>query len=408
MKTSSGLLLVVLFALVVVIVALVIYFNTRPEEKPTTSTGRSPTLPTIGDLTIAQTLSPDSDSEPYTIEPYTIEYDEGTTAVYEEGDNEKRLSKNVTFTLNWKNKDQFDTVSKIEVEHYIREKGTDTALQTVVVNDNQKIKDQSGILSWNYAPLSVKIRGLPDSNTAQYSFIGDNMFKVIATANGVKVTLYDGTGALEEGETHPSELVIKPEDLTATIDMTESREVIYNVSLLGDTRATSTEIVNKTYTFTATALKDDNSNEPTNISTLEDIELIAQDTTGKEFKFRYGNSEKDNYGKWLGIQKSGGGQLGRIRIKLVDKENEDDAVKFTFMNSGMDKSDEGGDTYRMLRITVENCLISTGGCNAEGADKEPVFIYLYGSHLRGDATKEFLGLKGRSADEVAMRHWKLT
>ena len=217
--------------------------------------------------------------------------------MYEEGDNEKRLSKNVTFTLNWKNKDQFDTVSKIEVEHYIREKGTDTALQTVVVNDNQKIKDQSGILSWNYAPLSVKIRGLPDSNTAQYSFIGDNMFKVIATANGVKVTLYDGTGALEEGETHPSELVIKPEDLTATIDMTESREVIYNVSLLGDTRATSTEIVNKTYTFTATALKDDNSNEPTNISTLEDIELIAQDTTGKEFKFRYGNSEKDNYGK---------------------------------------------------------------------------------------------------------------
>ena len=56
MKTSSGLLLGVLFALVVVIVALVIYFNTRPEEKPPTSTGPSPTLPTIGDLRIAQTL----------------------------------------------------------------------------------------------------------------------------------------------------------------------------------------------------------------------------------------------------------------------------------------------------------------------------------------------------------------
>ena len=95
MKTSSGLLLGVLFTLVVVIVAVVIYFNTRPEEEKTeTSTGPSPTLPTIDDFTIAQTLSPDSDSETYMIEPYTIEY--------AEGDNEKALSKNVKFTLSWK------------------------------------------------------------------------------------------------------------------------------------------------------------------------------------------------------------------------------------------------------------------------------------------------------------------
>ena len=195
MKTSSGLLLGVLFTLVVVIVAVVIYFNTRPEEEKTaTPTGPSPTSPSIGDLTIAQTLSPDSDSEPYTIEPYTIEYDNGV--------NEKSLSKNVTFTLNWTNKSGFVTVTKLEVEHYIR--GTATALQTVVVNDNQKLNG-----SWNRAPISVKISGLPDSNTNQYSFIGENMFKVIATydADNKKVSLYDGTVDLGEGETHPPELV---------------------------------------------------------------------------------------------------------------------------------------------------------------------------------------------------------
>lgn len=131
MKTSSGLLLGVLFTLVVVIVAVVIYFNTRPEEEKTvTPTGPSPTLPTIGGLTVSQTLSPESDSESYMIEPYTIEaYDD---------DNEKSLSKNVTFTLNWKNLGNFESVSKIRVEHYIREKGTGTVLQTVEVNDNQK------------------------------------------------------------------------------------------------------------------------------------------------------------------------------------------------------------------------------------------------------------------------------
>ena len=99
MKTSSGLLLGVLFTLVVVIVAIVIYFNTRPEEEETvTSTGPSPTLPGISDLTVSRTDSPDSGSESYTIEPYTIEYDEGDEDEYEEGDNEKALSKNITFT----------------------------------------------------------------------------------------------------------------------------------------------------------------------------------------------------------------------------------------------------------------------------------------------------------------------
>jgi len=416
MKTSSGLLLGVLFTLVVVIVALVIYFNTRPEEiKPVTSTGPSPTLPTIGDLTIAQTLSPDSDSEPYTIEPYTIEYEDGNdeATVYVEGDNEKSLSKNVTFTLNWKNQGNFDTVSKIEVEHYIREKGTDTPLQTIEVDSSQQI-ETNGITSWNYAPISVKISGLPDDNSAQYSFIGENMFKVVATYDGAKkLPLYDGTEALGEGESHPPELVIKPEDLTATIDMTVSERVIYNVSLLGDTRATTTNIVNKTYTFTATALNDETTNKPTNISKLENMEIISQDDKGKEFIFKYPD------GKYIGIERRAGTQdasTGEWRESkiLLKKVAVEDAVKITFMNSGKDKSADGGDTYRMLRINVEKCMIGANlpqdqMCGQSNADKTAVSLYLYGSEYSSTSFPfSFKAIEGRTQQEMAMRHWKLT
>lgn len=116
MKTSSGLLLGVLFTLVVVIIAVVIYFNTRPEEekpKPVNDPGPSPTLPTISDLIIAQTFSPDG-NEPYTIEPYTIEPYTPSDII--------GLSKNVSFTLTWKNGSGFaeSGVLQIKVFHIVK------------------------------------------------------------------------------------------------------------------------------------------------------------------------------------------------------------------------------------------------------------------------------------------------
>lgn len=399
MKTSSGLLLGVLFTLVVVIVAVVIYFNTRPEEEKTeTPTGPSPTLPSIGDFTIAQTLSPNSDSETYTIEPYTIEY--------AEGDNEKSLSKNVTFTLNWENKGGFETVSKIRVEHYIREKGTSTVLQTVEVNDNQKLDEY-----WDYAPISVKISGLPDNNDNQYSFVGQSMFKVIATYDGNKeLPLYDGTEALGEGETHPPELVIKLGDLTATIDMIEKKTVTFSVSLLGNTRTTSKDIVNKSYTFTATSLINDVDARPYNVSTLKGIELIAQDDTGTEFKFKYGKLYpiSEDRGKYVGAGLNT--QTKEWALFTVDEE---EASKITFINSYLDKSDEGGDTYRMLRISKPKCTTSDDGCNGdEGKPNDAEAgvtqdLFLYGSHIKGITGKSWLGLSGRTKEETPMKHWKL-
>lgn len=377
MKTSSGLLLGVLFTLVVVIVAVVIYFNTRPgEEKPGTSTGPSSTLPSIGDLTIAQTLSPNSNSETYSIEPYTIEYDEGEeeaaeTAAYEEGDTEKKLSKNVTFTLNWTNQDGFETVSKIQVEHYIRGKGT-TALQTVDVPDTM-INDDG---TWNYASITVVVTGLPDDNTNQYSFIGDNMFKVVATNANESITLYDGTADLVGDATHPPELVIKPEDLTATITMAESRTVTFDVSLLGGTRTTSKDIQNTSYTFTATTLADDNGTVR-DIS-ITGIEFISQDTTGTKFKFK--NKGSDTY---LGVNKNA--STGALTLKTNASKGDAAIITFT-------ESITKGDDYRMLKTVVE--------------EQE---YYLFGPHIANDTTIKWLKLFGRvsSKKEKAMKDWKV-
>jgi len=380
MKTSSGLLLGVLFTLVVVIVAVVIYFNTRPEEeKPETSTGPSPTLPSIGDLTIAQTLSPNSDSETYTIEPYTIEYltpgeeaaEAAEAAAYDEGDIEKKLSKNVKFTLKWENEDGFETVSKIQVEHYIRG-GDTTALQTVDVPNSMKNNGE-----WNYADITVVVTGLPDDNTNQYSFVGENMFKIIAmNANdNVPFTLYDGTEDLVDGATHPPELVIKPEDLTATIDMTQSRTVTFDVSLIEGTRTTSKDIQNISHTLTATTL------DNRDIS-ITGIEFISQDDEGIKFKFK--NKGSDTY---LGVYKNA--ITGALSLKK--DATKDSAAIITFA-----KSITKGDDYRMLKtVVVEN-----------GEDVE---YYLFGPHIAGDTTIKWLKLFGRvsSQEERAMKDWKV-
>ena len=324
MKTSSGLLLGVLFTLVVVIVALVIYFNTRPEEEKTvTPTGPSPTLPTIGGLTVSQTLSPESDSEPYTIEPYTIEY--------AEGDNEKSLSKNVTFTLNWRNEGNFEDVTEIKVEHYIKIGDVTTKMSTR--------SDTSLAVRSKYTDVSFPVSGLPDDNTNQYSFVGKSRFKILAVmsfkTDGTtydKVTLYDG---YDLGTEDPSELEIKASDLTATIDMAQALTKTYSLKLKNESKSTSSAITNTKYKFMAAPLKNTESMEidETKKVTYENVELISQDNTGKTFKFRSGS------GYWgiESVDASGGDQAYK---KLTTNATEDDAVIIRFVNSSLDKSDE--------------------------------------------------------------------
>ena len=277
MKTSSGLLLGVLFTLVVVIVAVVIYFNTRPEEEKTeTPTGPSTTLPTIDDLTIAQTLSPDSDSEPYTIEPYTIEY--------AEGDNEKELSKNVKFTLSWKNGNGYNNVQKLKIDHYIVTSSTEKDLKKSfsVTKDSADAGNYPGMFE-NYGSVQYSISG-----DGSYSFIGKNRFSITAILNYKESDQTENKEvSLYEDFTNESiaELDVSEEDLTATLDMTgsitkEFKLKLQDGSTTGADNAASSEVKNTKYTFKSYT------SGTSGLYSIDNIELIPQDDDGKKFKFR--------------------------------------------------------------------------------------------------------------------------
>jgi len=279
MKTSSGLLLGVLFTLVVVIVAVVIYFNTRPgEEKTETPTGPSPTLPTIDDLTIAQTLSPDSDSETYTIEPYTIEY--------AAGDNEKALSKNVKFTLSWKNGNGYNNVQKLKIDHYIVTSTDTTNMNPVksfsVTRGSADAGNYPGMFE-NYGSVQYSISG-----DGSYSFIGKNRFSITAILNYKESDQTENKEvSLYKDFTNESiaELDVSEEDLTATLDMTGSITKTFNLKLqdgstTGTDNAASSEVKNTKYTFKSYT------SGTSGLYQITNIELIPQDEDGIQFKFR--------------------------------------------------------------------------------------------------------------------------
>jgi len=305
MKTSSGLLLGVLFTLVVVIVAVVIYFNTRPEEEKTeTSTGPSPTLPSIDEFTISRTDSPDSDSETYMIEPYTIEYAEGDA--YVEGDNEKALSKNVKFTLNWKNGNGYNNVQKLEIKHYVVEslnhssalEANDAKTFTITKGTDDAAK-YPGMFE-NYGSVSYSVSG--DGN---YSFIGMNRFIIIATLDykqgtdtaNKKIYLYKGvSNAAATAIQDIPQLNVSEEELTATIGMTESVTKEFKLKLQDESmtgvdendvsKAASSAVTNTKYKFKSYKDLNKPGVTPSLVKTISNVELIPQDDKGDKFKFR--------------------------------------------------------------------------------------------------------------------------
>lgn len=335
MKTSSGLLLGVLFTLVVVIVAVVIYFNTRPEEEKTvTPTGPSPTLPTIDDFTIAQTLSPDSDSETYMIEPYTIEYDVGK--------NEKELSKNVKFTLSWKNGNGYNDVQKLKIDHYIVTSSTDKELKKSfsVTKGSADAGSYPGMFE-NYGSVQYSISG-----DGGYSFIGKNRFSITAILN------YKESGQTKNKEvslykdfTNDSidELDVSEEDLTATLEMTgtitkEFKLKLQDGSTTGDANAASSKVINTKYTFTSYK------SGTTIAKSITDIELIPQDDDGKKFKFRInGNYVKAEIVN--DIEVTDPVTLKYAKYSVGETSNTDAIITFVFNTTE-------SDTKRMLKTTI--------------------------------------------------------
>jgi hypothetical protein len=406
MKTSSGLLLGVLFTLVVVIVALVIYFNTRPEEEEKPETLDGPTLPGISNLTVSRKDSPDSGSESYTIEPYTIEYDEGEeeATAYLEGDNEKALSKNITFTLNWTNNDGFDNVTGIKIEHHI-DTATDGSLEK-----KRTIEDESITLRSNFTDVSYSITG-----NGEYSFVGKNRFKIIAVldrklkstdANNQEYVLYDGLEDESGNILSINELDIKSEDLTATIGMALPLEKTFELELrdgsnTGANKATK-EITNKKYTVKAVPYKKDPPSKEVDENKkveYKNIELIAQDDAGKKFKFRSG----DTY--WA-IGAGGGGNskdnsvaeadkvYGYYTLK-TDETDPNNAAIIIFAKSSKPRDPGMEKDYNSLKIV-------------KGTATAPIDMYLHG--IDGNVTFRPLDdtLVSTSYKLSNTRHWKIT
>ncbi len=392
MKTSSGLLLGVLFTLVVVIVAVVIYFNTRPEEeeeKPETLDG--PTLPGISDLTVSRTDSPDSDSETYTIEPYTIEY--------AEGDNEKELSKNITFTLNWKNNDGFDDVKGIKIEHYI-DTATDGSLVT-----QRTMEDNSITLRSNFTDVSYSITG-----DGKYSFVGKNRFKITAIltrkvskeadAKNQEYVLYDGRFEAD-GTTVKiipgNPLDIKEEDLTATIGMALALTKTFELELQDESttggNAAYKKITNTMYTFTAAPYKFDSPDQGTDVDDdkkveYKNIELVAQDEDGKKFKFRSLDTATNTMKFW-GLTNVPKSDDNPDEYKLLNTDStEGNAAIIIFANSSK------GTDYQSLKIVA-------------GTTDAPKDMYLYG--IKGTAAFRTLDdpVVSKSYKLSNTRHWKI-
>ena len=315
MKTSSGLLLGVLFTLVVVIIAVVIYFNTRPEEKedqPQTSNdpspGPSPTLPTISDLNVSRTFSPDG-SESYTIEPYTIEPYTDADVI--------GLSKNVNFTLTWTNGSGFaeSGVTQIQVYHIVESFTSDT---------NTILRNTSASTS-NFAQSSVSISGLDTDATAldgtgPYSFEGNNFFKIVAVIpTGTDVILYNGQSTENRED---DKQVITDGDLVATLGMTNPETITFTPRLDNTEGQTiGKSISNKRYDFYYYET------ETAESATLifSNIRLVPNDLVGTEFKLEKSDSK---FLKGIKVMKTGTTASGDFDMTLIGKQGFSQTFEF--------------------------------------------------------------------------------
>src|SRR6056300_771452 len=212
MDTKRG----IFFLGVILIIIVSIYYIVKM-FKGLTSYPPSPSVETdktyeisISDLNFERTLNPDKSNSKSDIVGYTIEYDEGI--------NFEELSKNVTFTINWKNNIGFTgNVEGFIIDHYV------------------KVSDDAGFIRYQYKEL--KNKGVININNYEknsiqiisdgtYSVIGKNRFiiKVIMKIGPDNITVYNGVDQ-ENDSLH--EITITKDQLGATLSMTKSETVKY-------------------------------------------------------------------------------------------------------------------------------------------------------------------------------------
>lgn len=205
-----------------IIIALIYYVVKKFKER--TSPSPSPPAQTdelsISDLKFTRTLNPDksnsnSESE---ISGYTIEY---------AGIEYTKLSKNVTFTITWKNNIGFTgAVKGFKIEHFVKDDNgfptsanltknfTSTTTQTVDTSD--------------FGDNSVEI-----VSDGTYSVVGDNTFKIHVIKNDETIIkLYDG---VSQTDTDTHHINVSEDELGATLDMTTPQSVTYIPVVSSDT-----------------------------------------------------------------------------------------------------------------------------------------------------------------------------
>jgi len=215
------------FLLLIIGIAVVTYFITRDDkgDKDKKEDDDGETVPSIGDLTIKRTLNPDSSNssesgtETYEIcggkiETYQIEYNNGIS--------DTELSKNVTIDITWNNKNGFEKVYKLEIEHYV----TDPNVNSISsVPSGTKTITNADYFA-NYATgLTHSFKG-----DGTYKFVGINTIAIKAwygdadktDDQNVVVDLY--RGKLENAR---DRVTISSEDLAATTNLTVPLSITY-------------------------------------------------------------------------------------------------------------------------------------------------------------------------------------
>ena len=223
MDTTRGILLLVVTLIIIVSIYYIVKMVKGKRTPTQPSTSPSPSDQTdeisISDLKFERTLNPDkSNSKGGDIVGYTIEYDGGIDYTF--------LSKNVTFTLAWKNNIGFDKVTGFRIEHYVSgdyefDKFT-KELNPEPANQSIDFKTKNAVNLNNFGENSVSI-----VSNGGYSVVGKNRFKIKVIMNdGTPKLLYNGLDDTNINET-THEIVISEQDLGATLTMTKPQTVTY-------------------------------------------------------------------------------------------------------------------------------------------------------------------------------------
>lgn len=204
-----------------IIIALIYYVVKKFKER--TSPSPSPPAQTdelsISDLKFTRTLNPDKSNSESEISGYTIEYDGGID--YTE------LSKNVTFTITWKNNIGFDNAVKgFNIEHFV--KGDNGFPTNANLTKNFTTTTTQTVDTSDFGENNVKI-----VSNGDYSVIGDNTFKIHVIKNDdIPIKLYDG---VEQTDTDTHHINVSEDELGATLEMTTPQSVTYIPVVSSDT-----------------------------------------------------------------------------------------------------------------------------------------------------------------------------